>query len=84
MTVKNTNSTKLLRDSKITYQFIPTDNNEFEAPSSSSSSNSEDNQGFSLSKLLQYTGPGWLMAIAYLDPGNLIKKKRISAVQMLR
>ncbi|KAI9484243.1 MAG: natural resistance-associated macrophage protein-domain-containing protein [Benjaminiella poitrasii] len=26
---------------------------------------------FSFKKLLKYTGPGWLMAIAYLDPGNL-------------
>ncbi|KAI8877488.1 Nramp-domain-containing protein [Backusella circina FSU 941] len=26
---------------------------------------------FSFKKLLQYTGPGWLMSIAYLDPGNL-------------
>ena len=25
---------------------------------------------FSFSKLWLYTGPGWLMSIAYLDPGN--------------
>ncbi|KAF1799743.1 natural resistance-associated macrophage protein-domain-containing protein [Mucor lusitanicus] len=31
----------------------------------------EEFTGFSFKKLLQYTGPGWLMAIAYLDPGNL-------------
>ncbi|KAI8072932.1 natural resistance-associated macrophage protein-domain-containing protein [Gongronella butleri] len=30
-----------------------------------------DDKGFSWKKLLKYTGPGWLMAIAYLDPGNL-------------
>ncbi|CAO3591935.1 unnamed protein product [Absidia cylindrospora] len=30
-----------------------------------------ENEGFSWSKLAKYTGPGWLMAIAYLDPGNL-------------
>lgn len=27
--------------------------------------------GFSFSKLLAYTGPGFLMSIAYLDPGNI-------------
>lgn len=26
---------------------------------------------FSFKKLWRYTGPGWLMSIAYLDPGNL-------------
>ena len=25
---------------------------------------------FSWAKLWMYTGPGWLMSIAYLDPGN--------------
>lgn len=29
-----------------------------------------DSSGFSFLKLWQYTGPGWLMSIAYLDPGN--------------
>ncbi|KAI9314771.1 natural resistance-associated macrophage protein-domain-containing protein [Dichotomocladium elegans] len=28
-------------------------------------------QGFSWSKLFKYMGPGWLMSVAYLDPGNL-------------
>merc|ERR1719385_423183 len=27
--------------------------------------------GFSFRKLWLYTGPGWLMSIAYLDPGNI-------------
>lgn len=27
--------------------------------------------GFSFRKLLAYTGPGFLMSIAYLDPGNI-------------
>ncbi|KAI8088653.1 natural resistance-associated macrophage protein-domain-containing protein [Halteromyces radiatus] len=31
----------------------------------------DENEPFSWKKLLKYTGPGWLMAIAYLDPGNL-------------
>ena len=26
---------------------------------------------FSWRKLLKFTGPGWLMSLAYLDPGNL-------------
>ena len=26
---------------------------------------------FSFKKLWRYTGPGWLMSIAYLDPGNI-------------
>ncbi|KAJ8661446.1 hypothetical protein O0I10_002712 [Lichtheimia ornata] len=30
-----------------------------------------DERGFSWTKLMQYTGPGWLMSVAYLDPGNL-------------
>lgn len=29
-----------------------------------------DNNSFSFYKLWKYTGPGWLMSIAYLDPGN--------------
>ena len=29
------------------------------------------NSGFHLKRLLQFMGPGWLMSIAYLDPGNL-------------
>lgn len=28
-------------------------------------------QGFSLRKLWAFTGPGFLMSIAYLDPGNI-------------
>ena len=28
------------------------------------------NDKFSFYKLWMYTGPGWLMSIAYLDPGN--------------
>ncbi|KAI8482998.1 hypothetical protein Bbelb_392980 [Branchiostoma belcheri] len=28
-------------------------------------------QGFSFRKLWAFTGPGWLMSIAYLDPGNI-------------
>lgn len=28
-------------------------------------------KGFSFRKLLAYTGPGFLMSIAYLDPGNI-------------
>ncbi|KAI8088376.1 natural resistance-associated macrophage protein-domain-containing protein [Thamnidium elegans] len=35
---------------------------------------------FSFSKLMQYTGPGWLMAIAYLDPGNLESDLQSGAV----
>jgi len=30
-----------------------------------------DKRFFSWTKLWKYTGPGWLMSIAYLDPGNL-------------
>ncbi|CRL01680.1 CLUMA_CG014899, isoform A [Clunio marinus] len=30
-----------------------------------------DKPGFSFPKLLAYTGPGFLMSIAYLDPGNI-------------
>ena len=26
---------------------------------------------FSLKKLLRFMGPGWVMSLAYLDPGNL-------------
>jgi hypothetical protein len=29
-----------------------------------------DDGSFSFYKLYMYTGPGWLMSIAYLDPGN--------------
>jgi hypothetical protein len=29
-----------------------------------------DDGSFSFIKLWKYTGPGWLMSIAYLDPGN--------------
>lgn len=28
-------------------------------------------QGFSFRKLWAFTGPGFLMSIAYLDPGNI-------------
>lgn len=28
-------------------------------------------QVFSFRKLWAFTGPGWLMSIAYLDPGNI-------------
>ncbi|KAG1137370.1 hypothetical protein G6F37_011784 [Rhizopus arrhizus] len=40
----------------------------------------EDNVSFSFSKLLQYTGPGWLMSIAYLDPGNLESDLQAGAI----
>ena len=30
----------------------------------------EESSSFSFYKLWKYTGPGWLMSIAYLDPGN--------------
>jgi len=35
---------------------------------------------FSWKKLLAYTGPGWLMSIAYLDPGNLESDLQAGAV----
>ncbi|ORX62099.1 Nramp-domain-containing protein [Hesseltinella vesiculosa] len=35
---------------------------------------------FSWSKLLKYMGPGWLMAIAYLDPGNLESDLQTGAI----
>jgi hypothetical protein len=31
----------------------------------------EASSSFSFLKLWKYTGPGWLMSIAYLDPGNI-------------
>lgn len=31
---------------------------------------SDEDESFSWRKLWMYTGPGWLMSIAYLDPGN--------------
>ncbi|RCH78116.1 hypothetical protein CU098_002917, partial [Rhizopus stolonifer] len=40
----------------------------------------EDNVSFSLNKLLHYTGPGWLMSIAYLDPGNLESDLQAGAI----
>ncbi|KAI8372138.1 natural resistance-associated macrophage protein-domain-containing protein [Blakeslea trispora] len=36
--------------------------------------------GFSFKKLMRYTGPGWLMAIAYLDPGNLESDLQAGAI----
>lgn len=30
-----------------------------------------DDSWIDFSKLWMYTGPGWLMSIAYLDPGNI-------------
>ena len=33
--------------------------------------NSQDPAKFSWSKLWAFTGPGFLMSIAYLDPGNV-------------
>ncbi|KAG2223121.1 hypothetical protein INT45_005677 [Circinella minor] len=35
---------------------------------------------FSFKKLWKYTGPGWLMSIAYLDPGNLESDLQAGAV----
>ena len=35
---------------------------------------------FSFYRLWQYTGPGWLMSIAYLDPGNLESDLQSGAV----
>ncbi|GAA5816213.1 hypothetical protein MFLAVUS_009739 [Mucor flavus] len=35
---------------------------------------------FSFRKLWKYTGPGWLMSIAYLDPGNLESDLQTGAV----
>ncbi|RCH99355.1 hypothetical protein CU098_001065, partial [Rhizopus stolonifer] len=40
----------------------------------------DSNDAFSLKKLLKYTGPGWLMAIAYLDPGNLESDLQAGAI----
>ena len=31
----------------------------------------KDNYAFSFKKLWAFTGPGFLMSIAYLDPGNI-------------
>lgn len=31
----------------------------------------QDGDGFSFRKLWAFTGPGFLMSIAYLDPGNI-------------
>ena len=36
--------------------------------------------GFSFSKLWAFTGPGFLMSIAYLDPGNIESDLRSGAV----
>jgi len=35
---------------------------------------------FSFSRMWMYTGPGWLMSIAYLDPGNLESDLQAGAV----
>ncbi|KAI9497820.1 natural resistance-associated macrophage protein-domain-containing protein [Zychaea mexicana] len=35
---------------------------------------------FSFKKLWKYTGPGWLMSIAYLDPGNLESDLQAGAI----
>ncbi|CDH49004.1 natural resistance-associated macrophageprotein [Lichtheimia corymbifera JMRC:FSU:9682] len=35
---------------------------------------------FSFRKLWKYTGPGWLMSIAYLDPGNLESDLQAGAI----
>ena len=32
---------------------------------------SSESDGFSFRKLLAFSGPGFLMSIAYLDPGNV-------------
>lgn len=34
---------------------------------------------FTWAKLWAYTGPGWLMSIAYLDPGNIESDLRTGA-----
>ncbi|OZJ05072.1 hypothetical protein BZG36_02102 [Bifiguratus adelaidae] len=42
--------------------------------------------GFSLRKFFLYTGPGWLMSIAYLDPGNLesdLQAGSVAGMQLL-
>ncbi|KAJ1912799.1 hypothetical protein H4219_005468 [Mycoemilia scoparia] len=36
--------------------------------------------GFSWKKLWRYTGPGWMMSIAYIDPGNLESDLQTGAV----
>jgi len=41
----------------------------YEGGESDDEGGSNDNS-FSFYKLWKYTGPGWLMSIAYLDPGN--------------
>lgn len=40
----------------------------------------EPDEAFSWKKLWRYTGPGWLMSIAYLDPGNLESDLQVGAV----
>ncbi|RCH99041.1 hypothetical protein CU097_015177 [Rhizopus azygosporus] len=40
----------------------------------------EESSTFSFQKLLKYTGPGWLMSIAYLDPGNLESDLQAGAI----
>ncbi|XP_019409099.1 PREDICTED: natural resistance-associated macrophage protein 1 [Crocodylus porosus] len=40
----------------------------------------EDRPGFSLRKLWAFTGPGFLMSIAYLDPGNIESDLQCGAV----
>lgn len=37
-------------------------------------------QGFSFRKLWAFTGPGFLMSIAYLDPGNIESDLQSGAV----
>jgi len=40
--------------------------------------------GFSLRKLWAFTGPGFLMSIAYLDPGNIESDLRSGALAQFK
>ncbi|KAI8146212.1 natural resistance-associated macrophage protein-domain-containing protein [Fennellomyces sp. T-0311] len=76
-TSSSTSSTPLNDNSKPAYHSISESNSkskwdvEIDVKGQIDTGPPDENGAFSWSKLLHYTGPGWLMSIAYLDPGNL-------------
>ncbi|CEP18418.1 hypothetical protein [Parasitella parasitica] len=69
-------TSRLLQDRLNNYQTASANNSydwnvEIDVKGQVNTGPEQELSGFSFRKLLQYTGPGWLMAIAYLDPGNL-------------
>jgi len=69
--MENTESTKIYNLKNKSEPITPSDVENTHKTNLLSSDGSEYTFKFEFGKLIKYMGPGFLMSIAYLDPGNI-------------